>query len=162
MQGCHHSAPNKDTRLPITGPIIHKLVKSLQTSVQNLNYRVLLKAIFLLAFNAFLRLGEVMVKSKCLLGTVIQREDVSLEFCGKSHSAVVILLKNFKTNKKKICSKFISKHQEIVTCAQFWHCTNILKPLVIFLDPFSNSWEAIQFLMHLYQNIYKAQFCKVV
>ena len=54
-----------------------------------------------MAFNAFLRLGEVVVKSKCLAGTVIQREDVSFEFCNNTPSSVVILLRNFKTNKRK-------------------------------------------------------------
>ncbi|XP_062605442.1 uncharacterized protein LOC134267234 [Saccostrea cucullata] len=101
MQGCHRSAPNKDTRLPITGPILHNLVCGLQKSVQNLHYRIMLKAIFLLAFNAFLRLGELVVKTKGSLNTVIQREEVSFEFSNNSPSAVVLLLKNFKTNKKK-------------------------------------------------------------
>ena len=101
VQGCHHSGLNKDSRLPITGPILHKLVQGLPSAVPNLHYRVLLKSIFLLAFNAFLRLGEVVVKSKCLAGTVIQRENVSFEFCNNTLSSVVILLRNFKTNKKK-------------------------------------------------------------
>ena len=48
-----------------------------------------------------MRLGEVVVKSKCLADTVIQQEDVSFEFSNNTPSSVVILLRIFKTNKKK-------------------------------------------------------------
>ena len=101
VQGSNHSGPYKDSRLQITGPILHKLVQGLPSAVPNLRYRVLLKSIILLTFNAFLLLGEVVVKSKCFAGTVIKREDVSIEFCNNTPSSVVILLRNFKTNKKK-------------------------------------------------------------
>lgn len=102
MQGCHHSAPSKDSRLPITGPILKKLIQGLQFSVSNHQQRILLKSIFLLAFNAFLRLGEVVVKSKSLASFVIQREDVTFDFDDtNSLLAVMIVLKHFKTNKTK-------------------------------------------------------------
>lgn len=101
MQGCHHSAPCKDSRLPITGPILHKLIQGLQFSVLNQHQRILLKSIYLLAFNAFLRLGEVVVKAKSLASTVIQREDISFTQNENSPIEVVIVLKHFKTNKTK-------------------------------------------------------------
>ena len=46
VQGCHHSGPNKDSKLPITWPILHKLVQGLQSAVPNLHYRVLSKSFF--------------------------------------------------------------------------------------------------------------------
>jgi hypothetical protein len=102
MQGCHHSAPTKDSRLPITGPILTRLIQGLQCTIGNQQHRILLKSIFLLAFNAFLRLGEIVVKSKCLANLVIQREDVSFEFDDKnSLVAAILILKHFKTNKTK-------------------------------------------------------------
>lgn len=102
MQGCHHSAPCKDSRLPITGPMLHKLIQGLESTINNHQQRILLKSIFLLAFNAFLRLGELVVKSKGLASMVIQREDISFEFNHtNSLDAVLIVMKHFKTNKTK-------------------------------------------------------------
>lgn len=80
MQGCRHIAPCKDSRLPITGPILHKLKQGLESTINNHQQRSLLKSIFLLAFNAFLRQGELVVKSKGLASMVIQGEDISVEF----------------------------------------------------------------------------------
>lgn len=101
MQGCHHSAPSKDSRLPITGPILHKLIQGLQSSICNQQQRILVKSVFLLAFNAFLRLGEVVVKSKSLTNTVVQREDVSFVLENNSPVEVLLVLRHFKTNKTK-------------------------------------------------------------
>lgn len=99
IQGCHHSAPSKDSRLPITGPILANRLKSMDLSVKNLSTRTLLKSIFLLAFNAFLRLGEIVIKSKADQCKVIQRNDATFEMHQTTPVAVEIVLKNFKTNK---------------------------------------------------------------
>lgn len=101
LQGCHHSAPNKDSRLPITAPILSRLVTGLQSAVLNNMHRILLKSIFLLAFNAFLRIGELVVKHRSHVNSIVQREDISFEFQQGSLSAVSLVLKNFKTNKSK-------------------------------------------------------------
>lgn len=101
MQGCLHSAPCKDSRLPITGPMLHKLIQGLESTINNHQQRIL-KSIFLLAFNAFLCIGELVVKSKGLASIVIQREDISFEFNHtNSLDAVLIVMKHFKTNKTK-------------------------------------------------------------
>lgn len=97
LQGCHHSAHNKDYRPPITVPILSRLVTGLQSAVLNNMHRILLKSIFLLAFNAFLRIGELVVKHRSHVNSVVQRE----EFQQGSLSAVSLVLKNFKTNKSK-------------------------------------------------------------
>lgn len=62
-------------------------------------HRILLKSIYLLAFNAFLRRGELVVKHRLNVNSVVQREDISFEFEQGSFSAVS--LKNFKTNESK-------------------------------------------------------------
>lgn len=101
LQGCHHSAPNKDSRLPITAPILSRLVTGLQSAVLNNMHRILLKSIFLIAYQAFLRIGELVVKHRSHVNSVVQREDISFEFQQGSLSAVSLVLKNFKTNKSK-------------------------------------------------------------
>lgn len=98
IQGCHHSAPSKDSRLPITGPILANMLKSMDLSVKNLSTRTLLKSIFLLAFNAFLRIGEIVIKSKADQCKVIQRNDATFEIFQTTPVAVEII-KNLKTNK---------------------------------------------------------------
>lgn len=99
LQGCHHSAPSKDSRLPVTGPILANMLRGINTSIQNLYTKWLLKSIFLLAFNAFLRLGEIVVKTKTDQCKVIQRNDITFEMSHATPVAVVIVLRNFKTNK---------------------------------------------------------------
>lgn len=86
----------------IPGPILHKLKQGLESTINNHQQRILLKSIFLLAFNAFLRQGELVVKSKGLASMVIQGEDISVEFNQtNSLDAVLIVMKYFKTNKTK-------------------------------------------------------------
>lgn len=91
LQGCHHSAPSKDSRLPVTGPILANMLRGINTSIQNLYTKWLLKSIFLLAFNV--------VKTKTDQCKVIQRSDITFEMSHATPVAVVIVLRNFKTNK---------------------------------------------------------------
>lgn len=59
LQGYHKLRHSADTRLPITPTILSKLVDSLDTVASSYFHRVLFKAMFLLAFHAFLRVGEI-------------------------------------------------------------------------------------------------------
>ena len=65
-----------DSRLPITPPILTKLC----TILHNMNYsyyqQTMFKAIFTLAFFAFLRIGEIAVSSGTKPNYVVQIEDV--------------------------------------------------------------------------------------
>lgn len=105
-----------------------------------------LKSIFLLAFNGFLRFGEVVVKSKCSESTVIKREVVSFVYLKQYTFVRCHFIAKFQNKKEKKSSfKFTSEHLQRVTCGLFWHCTIILKPLVISLEPSSNLWKITQF-----------------
>lgn len=99
LQGCYHSAPCKDSRLPVTGPILGNIMRSINTSIQKLYTKLLFKSIFLLAFNAFLRLGEIVVKTKTDEHKVIQRNYITFKMSHAAPIAVVIVLRNLKTNK---------------------------------------------------------------
>ena len=81
----------------------------------NLHYRVLLKSIFLLAFNAFLRLGEVVVKSKCLAGTVNEKM-YHLNFVTIHLRQLSFCCEISKLTREKTSFKSISKHLQTVTC----------------------------------------------
>ncbi|KAK3101276.1 hypothetical protein FSP39_002336 [Pinctada imbricata] len=60
----------------------------------------MLKALYLLSFNAFLRLGEVVVKTPLDHGKVIQVGDVTFQMAGKDPISTQIVLNHHKSQKK--------------------------------------------------------------
>lgn len=52
-----------DTRLPITKDILHTIENALNFVVSDPQIRLLLRTLFVLAFNAFMRLGELVCES---------------------------------------------------------------------------------------------------
>lgn len=99
LKGCKSSVPTKDTRLPITPDILQKLLQALAHTVPQYSLRILLRALFLLAFHAFLRLGEVAAKTLNNSKHVLQRSDVTFQYTGSKLSAVQIIMREYKTNK---------------------------------------------------------------
>lgn len=99
LRGCQASAPTRDTRLPITPNILRQLLNALVHTVPQYSLRILLRALFLLAFHAFLRLGEIAVKSLQKPHQVLQRPDVTFEYNDSQLSAVQIIMREYKTNK---------------------------------------------------------------
>lgn len=91
-----------DVRLPITANILHQIVLALPKTVILLSHRLLLKAIFLLCFNAFLRMGEVCIKYGSSPERVIQREDLSFTYHSGAVIAIRIVIRNFKNNIKQL------------------------------------------------------------
>ena len=59
LQGYHNRHHTSDKRLPVTAVILRQLVLSLGHTVPSQYERVLVKAMYLLAFHAFLRVGEI-------------------------------------------------------------------------------------------------------
>lgn len=43
LQECHHSVYNKDSRLPVTVPVLANVMRGINTSMQNLNTKWLHK-----------------------------------------------------------------------------------------------------------------------
>ena len=76
IKGTHNLAKSGDIRLPITKSILIKLLSALHHTVQEADTRVLLSTIFLLAFHAFMRLGELVARSSVYNTKVIQRQDI--------------------------------------------------------------------------------------
>lgn len=99
LKGCKSSVPTKDTRLPITPDILQKLLHALAHTVPQYSLRILLRALFLLAFHAFLRLGEVAAKTLNNSKHVLQRSDVTFQNTGSKLAAVQIIMREYKTNK---------------------------------------------------------------
>lgn len=99
LKGCQAIGQRKDTRLPITAPILQKLLSALEHTVSQYPTRLLLRAVFLLAFHAFLRLGEITVKSLKSKHQILQRSDAT--FNQSSFKEVQIDMRDFKSNKHK-------------------------------------------------------------
>ncbi|XP_062590358.1 uncharacterized protein LOC134251958 isoform X1 [Saccostrea cucullata] len=93
IKGAQNLARTVDTRLPITKPILIKLLSALDHTVQEADSRTLLSAIFLLAFHAFMRLGELVPRNKTFNSKVIQRQDIMFN----DDNSVQITLRYSKT-----------------------------------------------------------------
>ncbi|XP_061196564.1 uncharacterized protein LOC133204836 [Saccostrea echinata] len=64
IQGFSKLKARPDTRLPITPIILQRIINSLPKCTQSFYQRTLFKAMFLLAFHAFLRVGEITSPTK--------------------------------------------------------------------------------------------------
>lgn len=94
VQGAKKVKPQCDVRLPITKQILEKLVNAAEICVQGFYRRSMFVSMVLLAFSAFLRVGE-MAMSNGNTNNVLKLRD--LEFVSaKSGTATKITFTNFK------------------------------------------------------------------
>ena len=63
LQSCHKQNQTSDTRLPIDKIMLHQLTTALCYTIAGAYRRALFQAMFLLAFHAFLRIGEITVQN---------------------------------------------------------------------------------------------------
>lgn len=102
LEGARKTNQKTDTRRPITLAILHKLTTAIHIIHHDTFHTTLLKAMFLLAFHAFLRVGEITVRSPNSLDpNTIRAEDCSVGFTGKQLSSVHITIRNSKHNQQK-------------------------------------------------------------
>lgn len=96
LKGSRLAAKNlaPDSRLPITFNILSNLVKQLKFSVLDPDIRAMLKSLFLVAYYAFMRLGELVPKSKSDADKVVQVTDISFD----SEKSMIVTLRHHKTN----------------------------------------------------------------
>lgn len=79
LKGVQNLKGKNDPRLPITKDILIKLIDSLPCVIVNVDNQLALKAMFLLAFYAFLRVGEISTKSGSDTKQVLQVGDISFD-----------------------------------------------------------------------------------
>ena len=123
LKGCQFLGSYKDSRLPITQEILRIILHALNHTVPLHFHRCLLRALFLLAFHAFLRLGELTTKSKVDANRVLQRCDIHFEYKGASLHGMQIVMREYKTNKN---------HSPIIISLQAIQCS----PFCPVLAPF--------------------------
>ena len=91
-----------DMRLSITTSVLYKLISAIPTVVMLSSHRSLLTAVFLLCFNAFLRMGEICLKSGYPASSIIQRPGVSFSYDAGRIVEASIILRHFKNNLKQL------------------------------------------------------------
>ncbi|KAK6195797.1 hypothetical protein SNE40_001152 [Patella caerulea] len=99
LAGAYRLSPSFDSRLPITVDILNKLIQAVKVICTSEYEIILFTAMFLFAFNAFARVGEI-----CLAGTyhnLLQLSDVHIE---RNNSSMTfnVCFSNFKHNLRHI------------------------------------------------------------
>lgn len=102
LKGCENLRVRKDSRLPITKDILSQIVNNLEKCVQNFLHRVMLKAVFLLAFHAFLRLGEILTRSPHDRSKVLQVQDIKISIKDGKPYDLTLTLRSFKNIKHNL------------------------------------------------------------
>ena len=93
LKGVQRSAQSPDVCLPIEIDFLGKILDNLHLTVSS-HYKVLMfKALFALMFHAFLRAGEVTIRSK-----VLQLQDCSFTMRGQEVKDMIITISQFKSN----------------------------------------------------------------
>ena len=92
VAGCYKKAPSFDARLPITKDILTKLLSALDFTAGSRHLCALYKAMFSVAFHAFLRVGEMTVSSagtdnphNLLFSQIAIEESLSITFTSFKH-----------------------------------------------------------------------------
>ena len=98
LRSVHKTGRTGDSRLPITEPILLKLVQSLSSVTDSHYDEVMFKSMFLLAFYGFLRIGEITATGKGNQNN-IQLEDIQLFGNENVVSRIEIKMQIFKWHK---------------------------------------------------------------
>ena len=103
--------PPQDVRLPITKAILHKISDALRYTVSSSFERVMFKSMFLLAFYAFLRIGEITsgqtISNKNLISfkqIFIEKDKITIKFLSyKHHMGKPFLLTIYSAHDSNYC-----------------------------------------------------------
>ncbi|XP_077979653.1 uncharacterized protein LOC144434995 [Glandiceps talaboti] len=90
--------PRIDVRLPISQPILHKLVQSIEHTITTRYQQSLFRAMFLLAFHGFLRIGEMTVREQKEHQRVLQRSSIQFLRLPNNLLAFQLTITVFKHN----------------------------------------------------------------
>lgn len=105
LRGMQRLAPAHDTRLPITHHILGKLIHAL-TSCSTVAYKtVMFRSMFLLAFFAFLRVGEITLANakSDSMHNIVTFQQLYFDQCGRS---VTIVFQHYKhSNGRRVAVK---------------------------------------------------------
>lgn len=108
-----NAAPSSDTRMPITLPVLTRLVKAADTVITSDFCRRLIKAMMVVAFYGFFRIGELTICPG-------QSHTIQLENVFISHDKIAIKLMSYKHSKGLPHIISLEKQTDGVPCPH--HC----------------------------------------
>jgi integrase len=94
LAGARKLKPQRDVRLPITPDILRLLIRAVDATSEAPYYNVMVKAMFLLAFHALLRVGEFTITNSSQQHT-LQYDEVELQ-SRNSICSLVVTMNSFK------------------------------------------------------------------
>lgn len=172
LQGYQKCAGTSDTRLPITPIVLRSIVGSLDLTTNSHFIRLMLKSMYLLAFHAFLRVGEFTVngKSTQMASSVVCVHDVHfIHEAAANHVAFELKLSGYKHSKGKCQTLYIERNvKETNMCPvhALWSYLQLrgetMGPIFSFMDgsPVSRSYFTQQLKLSLIWAGYDTQFYK--
>ena len=117
VDGAHRLTPSVDTRLPITIDVLNKLLSSLDSVISS-NYDLkCFKALYLFAFSAFARIGELIITDENNLDTVIQLSDVNVQYINTKPEKIHVCFRSFKHNNGKNPKSISFSHGDAIMSA---------------------------------------------
>ena len=139
LQGYQKEKPSTDQRRPITTNILKKLIESLQQTTCSQFTRILLKAMYLLAFHAMLRVGEF--TSNSYSKPFLKVEDVNFKFSNSTEPyAFELKITGHKHSQGRQTTLLIerSKQADICPVISLWSYFKLRGPasgpIVSFMD----------------------------
>ena len=96
LTGAHNLRTVSDVRLPVTLLILHKLIAALPHVVTSNYKRVMLRAMMILAFRAYLRVGEMVPRSRRMFQDWLQLSDLAL-----NDDLITVSFRHFKHRNKQ-------------------------------------------------------------
>ena len=111
LAACHSNNPCYDLRLPITKCILSKLLRALNNVCESSHETKLLKAMFALAFHAFLRVGEMTVPAS----GVDNPHNLTFSQIQLNHNIVVTFV-SFKHSRGTPFSLTVAPQSDIHSC----------------------------------------------
>ncbi|XP_052806562.1 uncharacterized protein LOC128235807 [Mya arenaria] len=121
LLGYNNQCRSPDKRLPITSQLLERLVHSLQFTCNAASHRCLLQAMFLLAFRAFLRVGELIGHGRG--PAVVTYSCITFHYTADITSALELHPENYKHSHGKTVKLLIpAKVSPVTTCpvAALW------------------------------------------
>lgn len=116
LQGYQKLKRTYDSRLPVTIEVLAQLIQSLQHTTSSYFVRSLLKAMYLLAFYAFLRVGEFTNSITTLKrdDPILSVDDICFQYTNNVLSGVEIRFTHFKHSKNSAQTVYISccRHED--------------------------------------------------
>ena len=96
LKGTRNLSSKPDSRLPITSNILNKLIASIPIVINPHFNQILLRAMFLLMYHAFLRVGEVTIRSNDCIPKVIKRSQIKFIQQHDNFSSLELTITDYK------------------------------------------------------------------